>query len=227
VVFLDEAADEVSAAVQSESEKHPKGFIFLGGSMDHFAKHYTLEAPAVLITGDAGDLSLSGLSSYSTDDYKGSYEAAKLLMENGHEKIGILGGHMSVEKGIIRSARLKGAADAMEAHGISFDPDRQFVACRFSMKEGYEAMQRLLKKMPDLTAVFAHSDILAIGAARALHDAGKEIPQDVSLIGFDGIEYNDYYIPRIATVRQNLDAMAEKGVEDLLYRMHYKKDDVP
>jgi LacI family transcriptional regulator len=222
VVFLDESADEVKTAIREEAEKHPKGLIFLGGSADNFRKHFaSVHAPSVLVTGNASDMHYDNLSSFSTDDYDGSAAAAELLIRFGHQKIGVLGGHLSVEKGKITSPRLKGFADTLAEHNIPFNARRQFTASRFSMEDGYEAMKKLLKKFPGITAVFAHSDMIAVGAMRAIHDAGKRIPEDISLIGYDGIEYSDYTVPRIATIRQDTDTLSRRSVEDLLMRISY------
>ena len=74
---------------------------------------------------------------------------------------------------------------------------------------------------PDLTAIFAISDVIAIGAMRALHDLGRSVPKDISLVGFDGIDLSQYCIPSLTTIHQNSEQLAKKGVEILMQRIHY------
>ena len=67
---------------------------------------------------------------------------------------------------------------------------------------------------------------VAIGTMRAAADRGLRVPEDLSVIGFDGIEYTHYSVPRIATVRQDTDALAKRSVEDLLLRINYSRPSV-
>lgn len=224
VIFLDEADNEIEAARKAEKDRRPRGMIFLGGNLDHFQNSFAeLKTPAALVSADASTIESPLLSSFATDDYAGSYAAAKVLIENGHTRIGIIGGHMSYNEEGVTSPRLSGALACMKDHGIAFDLDRQFVPSRFSMDDGFRAAKRLLDKCPDITAVFTHSDMIAIGALRAFTDSGRNVPEDISLIGFDGIEYSRYTIPRIATIRQDTEAMAKKSIDDLLMRISYPR----
>ena len=84
------------------------------------------------------------------------------------------------------------------------------------MREGYDALLRVLKRVPQTTAIFALGDVIAIGVMRALRDIGKSVPQDISLVGFDGIESSQFCIPRLTTVRQDTTRLAERGAAILL-----------
>ena len=77
-------------------------------------------------------------------------------------------------------------------------------------------MGRLLDRAPGLTAVFAMSDVMAVGAVRALRDRGLEVPRDLSVVGFDGVELAEYYNPKLATVKQSQERLAVRGVEILI-----------
>lgn len=103
--------------------------------------------------------------------------------------------------------------------GLDFDPAVQGEACRYSLSGGYEATKTLLERCPNLTALFAASDVIALGAVRAIQDMGGRVPEDVSVIGFDGIDFTNYVNPRLATVRQDIQYMARRGVEVLLGSM--------
>ena len=84
------------------------------------------------------------------------------------------------------------------------------------MGSAYNATLRLLERCPDLTAIFAMSDVMAMGTVRALRDLGKRVPEDISVVGFDGISMARYSIPRLTTVRQDTQRLAERGVDILL-----------
>ena len=84
------------------------------------------------------------------------------------------------------------------------------------MPEACAATRRLVERCPELTAIFAVSDVMAVGVIRALRDMGRRVPEEVSVVGYDGITLSDYLVPRLTTVRQNTQHMAERGVDVLL-----------
>jgi LacI family transcriptional regulator len=84
---------------------------------------------------------------------------------------------------------------------------------------GYKPMQGLLEKTRDFTAIFCFNDIAAIGAIRALKDAGLSVPGDVSVVGFDDIQSAAYSTPSLTTVRQPLAEMGQRGAQVLLERI--------
>ena len=142
------------------------------------------------------------------------------MIELGHRKIALLGyfGSVSDSTGL----RFYGAKESMEKHGIAFD-EQLYEECDFTLPSSYAAMSRLLKRREDFTAVFASSDIIAIGATKALSDRGYTVPGDVSVVGFDGTEQADYCIPSLATMRQPSEQMAHMSVELLLEGMQGKE----
>lgn len=222
VAFLDEYANEVQAAIQLCAARKPKGFIFLGGNLEFFRQDFSkIDVPCVLLTNTAEDLGFSNLSSYTTDDMEAGYTVINYLAEHGHTEIGIIGGSASQIGSQIGFRRMAGCEKAFEENGIHFDEKKQYEPSRFSMSGGYESAQKLLKKNPNITAVFAIGDTIAIGAMRAIKDMGYNVPDDISVIGYDGIESARFTIPRLTTIRQDTETMAKKGVEDLLLRINY------
>ncbi|MCR4950713.1 MAG: LacI family transcriptional regulator [Solobacterium sp.] len=228
VVFIGEEENAVLTAARHEQITHPKGFIFLGGSRENFLSDFSrIHTPAVVISTWMGDLNIPGLSSFSTDDSAASAAAVKLLVEKGRKNIGFIGGHMSfAEDGSIISPRLKGAAEELKKAGLPFDRRRQFVASHFTFSDSYEAALRLLGINPETDGLFAHSDIMALGAMRAIHDAGRKIPEDIAVVGYDGIRIGEYSVPRLTSILQDTDAMTEKAVSDLLQRISGEKETV-
>ena len=92
---------------------------------------------------------------------------------------------------------------------------------------GYKPMQALIEKTRDFTAVFCFNDIAAIGAIRALKDAGRAVPEDVSVVGFDDIQSAAYSTPSLTTVRQPLFEMGKRGAQILLARIANRDSDYP
>jgi DNA-binding LacI/PurR family transcriptional regulator len=92
---------------------------------------------------------------------------------------------------------------------------------------GYKPMQALLEKRKDFTAAFCFNDIAAIGAIRALHEAGLSVPQDVSVVGFDDIQSAAYSTPSLTTVRQPLADMGRRGAQILLSRIQNSEQEFP
>ncbi len=222
VAFLDEYANEVQAAVQLCAARKPKGFIFLGGNLEFFRQDFAkIDVPCVLLTNTAEGLGLKNLSSYTTNDMDAGYAAIEYLIKLGHKKVGIIGGSASKIGSQIGFRRMEGCRNAFQQYGIPYEEDKQYEPSRFSMAGGYESTQRLLKKNPDITAIFALGDTIALGAMRAIYDMGLTVPEDVSVLGYDGIESSHYSIPRLTTIRQDTDMLAKKGVEDILLRINY------
>ena len=77
-------------------------------------------------------------------------------------------------------------------------------------------MKVLLERNPNFTALFAMSDVMALGAIRALADAGKRVPEDISVVGFDGLQIGQYTLPRLSTVAQSVEQLAQRSLWLLL-----------
>lgn len=227
VIFMDEAGNEVDTAIQVCTEQKPKGIVFLGANLNGFREKFSaISIPCVLVTDNAQELGFENLSSFSTDDTRAAAEAVDYLIRMGHQRIGILGGHLVSYDGRVGTGRVYGAIEELKKKGIAFHPETDFVPCRFSMEEGYDGCGTLMKRGKDLTAIFVVGDMIALGAMRALRDMGYRVPDDVSMIGFDGIEYTHYCVPRLATVNQDAAALAARSVEDLLMRISYSREAV-
>ena len=80
----------------------------------------------------------------------------------------------------------------------------------------YAAAEHLLAHCPGLTAIFAMSDLMAVGAIRAIQDHGLRVPQDIAVAGYDGIALGRYTVPRLTTIRQNTTVLAERAADILL-----------
>lgn len=215
VNYIDEADNEVEQAARICAEHRPYGVIFLGSHRENFTPALTkLGVPCLLMTNSAADCSIENLSSISVDDRSAAARMTQYLCDQGHREIELIGGFLDTSQP--SAARLSGCLSVFSQQGIPYDAASRYVASRYTLEGGYRAMEQLLEARPHLTAVFAFSDIMAIGAIRALGDHGLRVPQDVSVCGFDGLELSQYLIPRLTTIRQPTQKMASRGMDILL-----------
>lgn len=215
VDYIDEDDNEVLRAVRLCREKKPLGILMLGGNMDHFLSDFDkIEVPCVLVSSDASNLPFKNLSSVSTDDRFAAKCAMDSLIEMGHRRFAIVGG----DKDTSDTGRLRyeGCLDSCLEHGIDFDKEKDYIGVRFSYQDGYDATCLLLRNKRNFTALFAAADVMAIGAIRAINDNGLRVPEDISVVGFDGLLLSSFLVPKLSTVEQSVRKMAVRSVEILL-----------
>lgn len=219
--------DEIDVAIELIKEKKLKGIVFLGGYFSHpEEKLKQLKVPFVLSTiGTTQKLDESICSSVSVDDYVESYKMVDYLCKLGHKKIAILAACKDDES--IGRLRLDGYMAALRENNIQindklvrFTPDS---VDGYSMENGYEMTKELLTSGLDFTALYAICDSVAIGASKAIFDSGKNIPEDYSVAGFDGLDIAHYYHPSITTIKQPVEEMAEETIKILFDVINKKK----
>lgn len=215
VDYIDENDNEVRRAVQLCREKKPLGVLFLGGNRENFlADFHEIRVPCVLVTNDASELPFENLSSVSSDNTYAGKLAIDHLAVLGHRKIVLIGGDRQISD--TTRLRYNGCIQAFREHGITFDEDQDYETTRFSYAGGYKAVRNLLERQREFTALFAMSDVMAIGAIRALQDAGRRVPEDVSVMGLDGLTIGEYMVPSLCTVSQSVEALAQHSHQLLL-----------
>jgi LacI family transcriptional regulator len=212
--YLDEDADEVLVAKQFCREHKPLGIIFLGGSIDNFKHHFNcIKVPCVLATASSEELQFANLSCVGIDDKSAAYLAADYLLACGHKNTAMLGGNLSLS--YISRMRFEGYKARLNEDGLSFG-EENYQKASFNYGSAYRAMNKIMASGNPLTAVFAASDVMAVGAMRAIFDAGLQVPKDISVLGFDGLELANYTNPKLATIRQPQKEIAHISVELLL-----------
>jgi LacI family transcriptional regulator len=154
------------------------------------------------------------LSSVSSDNRLAAKQAIDALVSTGHHRIAVIGGEREISD--TTRLRYQGCLEAFSSHNIDFDPALDYEEVRYSYEGGYQAACNLLDRGRSFTALFAMSDVMAIGVIRALHDRGIKVPEDVSVMGFDGVQVGEYIQPRLSTVRQDPQEMARRSVDILL-----------
>ncbi|MBO1344845.1 LacI family DNA-binding transcriptional regulator [Faecalibacterium sp. Marseille-Q0746] len=218
VSYLDENANEIDAAEKILREIKPKGMIFLGGSVTNFQNGFAnISVPSVLATLVSNELDFPNLSMVGVDDRAAAKAAVSHLIAQGHRKIAVLGGPATSFPSRMR--RL-GAQDAMEDAGLVLD-DKLYGLCNYDFESAYHAMNSLLARRAEFTALFAMSDVIAFGAIRALVSAGIRVPEDVSVIGFDGITMSRYCVPVMTTIVQPSEQIALQSIELLVRQIEH------
>ncbi len=209
--------DEIKAGAELARAKRLCGLIFMGGNFAYSRKDIEiLDVPAVFCTynNKFGELPKSDYSSVSIDDEEAAYNAVKELIKHGHKKIAVL--LAATDDQSISELRYKGYCKALSEHNIEVNENYIQKVDNFSLKAAYRATEELLQKNQEFTAVFAISDTLAMAAMKALANHGKKIPEDVSVIGIDGLEMSEFSIPTLTTMMQPKEELAEKTIKVLL-----------
>ncbi len=215
---VEDTEDEIEVAIQLEKEKRLKGIIFLGGMYSHSEESMSrLTVPFVISTVDMQlPESLGKCAVVSIDNEAESYRVVDELCKCGHERIAIL--TASREDESIAMSRLQGYRRALKDHRIDFDQNlvmymKNEYNCRpYSAQNGYQMTKELLESGVEFSCIYAISDTMATGACRALFEAGRKVPEDVSVAGFDGLDIARYYCPSLMTVSQPREEMARETV---------------
>ena len=215
--LIQSGEDELRAGAELARSKRLLGLILLGGCFDYTPEQTApLGVPFVCCTytNSFGTLDRMEYSSVSIDDEQAAYRAVRLLTDHGHRKIGVI--LESVRDHSISQLRYKGYCQALQDAGIPLDPELVEETVTYEMADGYAGMERLLKRRRDLTAVFAISDAMAVAAMKALHDHGKRVPEDCSVVAIDGIDMSAYFVPTLTTLVQPQQELGENSVRILV-----------
>ena len=157
------------------------------------------------------------ISHVSIDNFSAAREAVSRLAALGHTRIGYIGAKNNF---ISTALRHQGYHSALEELSIGLRPDYEESAGRdYSFSTGVEAAGRLLDRVERPTALFCVSDVLALGAVQAARERGLRIPEDLSIVGFDDVEYASMFQPRLTTIRQPCYRMGAVAASLLLRQM--------
>jgi DNA-binding LacI/PurR family transcriptional regulator len=149
------------------------------------------------------------------DNAAGAREAVRHLVASGRCCLATVAGPQDMSVGL---DRLKGFADAVRSSGMAEAADR-VAHGDFTEASGQRAMKVLLETTPEIDGVFIASDLMAMGALRALRESGRRIPDDVAVIGFDDAPQASYADPPLTTIRQPVELLGQEMVQLLLHRL--------
>jgi LacI family transcriptional regulator len=151
----------------------------------------------------------------------GGYLATRYLIEQGHRKIGLITGPLDK---LPAQSRQDGYQQALDEAGIPFRQEYVVVG-DFEFTGGITGMHQLLALPEPPSAVFAGNDVSAVGVYQALYRAGLNVPQDISVVGYDDIELAQYLTPPLTTIHQPQEDLCRQAVDTLLDRIQGADDE--
>ncbi|MDY0010306.1 MAG: LacI family DNA-binding transcriptional regulator [Candidatus Izemoplasmatales bacterium] len=169
---------------------------------------YHSELPIVMI-----DFEQDRIPYVTSDNEEAVDIAVRYLYDHGHRKIANIHGGINT---FIGGTRKKAFEDSVKNLGINLNLEYQVEGVDFSKDDGYQAMQKILKLKDQPTAIFCASDMMAVGAIQAIEAAGKKVPRDYSIIGFDGVEAGQIITPRLTTIKQDTETMGKIAATEIL-----------
>jgi LacI family transcriptional regulator len=168
------------------------------------------ELPFILV---GRDPTHPGVNYVDVENRRGGVEAVTHLIRMGRRRIAHISGPLNT---VVGRDRLEGFQEALRMRGVPFNPELVLEG-DFSEEEGYSLTKLILPRSPD--AIFAASDAMALGALRALREAGLRVPEDVAVIGFDDLPFAATADPPLTTIRQPIQrtgAMAAQTLIDII-----------
>ena len=155
------------------------------------------------------------------DNFTGSYNAVNYLIERGHRRIAYISQDDIIND--LENDRTKGYMMALQDNGIEYDASLVEHGSGF-IESGYQKAMQIIKRNGDVTAIACGSDLIAMGAMKAVKECGYSVPEDISLVGFDDVYFATVTEPRLTTVRQPTYEMGVCGVNMLVDRIEKKED---
>lgn len=216
--------DDVDNLIAFVKEKRLQGIICLGGNFLNIndESFQFLDIPVVLTSVNTlSKESKSKFSSIGIDNVLAAKASIQYLIDKGHRNIGILLGEKN-DVGI-SGLRLEGYRKALEENNIPYSEENVFIG-DYDYSGAYRVTKEIINNRKDITAIFSISDIMAVGAAKSVIDQGLQVGEDISIMGFDGMDISKYYNPGITTVKQPKKNMANNSI-DLLLALLAKKED--
>lgn len=193
-------------------EKQVDGILYMSEPVypDDYELLERLNVPLVLASTHSLEYQLP---SVKVNDEQGGYDATAYLIGKGHSQIGMISGPSTdIIAGL---PRLQGFMRALRTHGIPLDLENSLQFGNYRYQDGFHAMEKLLEKKSNITAVFAASDEMALGAISYLQRIGLSVPNDISIIGFDNTKISYMCNPKLTTIGQPMYDIGYKAVDKL------------
>ena len=202
--------ESISGAVERHLDQRVAGLVVIAPVASAGAALDEMPAGVPLVTVDGDPDRAHAL--ITVDQVAGARAATQHLLDAGHRTVWHIAGPAEWYDA---AGRIEGWRRTLLAAGAEVPP---LLAADWTAAAGYSAGQ-MVARMPEVTAVFAANDHLALGLLRALHERGRRVPHDLSVVGFDDVPEAAYFIPPLTTVRPDFDAVAQAGLDLLLAQM--------
>lgn len=207
---------EINAVKSFVKDNKLRGLISLGARIDNIDNEVFKDLGAPIIFASAGTIYNKNIDSFSTvtiDNEKAAYEATEYLIKKGHKNIAIILGDRSDKS--IGYQRFKGYLKALLDNDVKFS-NENVIYGMFSCEKSYEEIKSLLEVNKNITAIFSISDIMSIGAAKAIVENNITVGRDISILGFDGMDIAKFYNPSLSTMSQPKGEIAEYTADLML-----------
>jgi LacI family transcriptional regulator len=181
----------------------------VGIEVNHLRRIAQKNIPVVLLDRYFPELNLPFVTS---DNYKGAFEAVNMLIEHGHRRIACIQGLVNTSP---NNDRVRGYIDAHKTHELSVDK-KLIVGDSFGEENGYIETKLLLKQDDPPTALFAVSNLISLGAIRAISEEGLKIPDDISMVSFDDQPYSRFLSTPMTTVAQQNSQIGQIAIKLLI-----------
>lgn len=197
------------------------GVIVVGAFLEETLTDISKRANSKVVLVDAYTSDETAFDSVLIDNLSGAYNAVSYLIEKGHQHIGLIGSESDSYPSI--AERRVGYISALQSHGIH---DSYIVDSKLRRADGFSATLRLLKNEPDITAIFACNDNVAIGVMNAVRELGLSVPDDISVVGFDDIALAQEVMPPLTTMHVDTFFMGAMALRHLRDRAEYPNSPV-
>lgn len=208
--------EEIKSMLSLIKENKLKGIISLGAQLYNIDSKLFNEIKIPIVFTSAyvlKDNDIDSISTIKVENRYSSYNGVKYLINKGHRNIAILLGDIN-DKGI-SIERFNGYKRALFEE--NFLVNKKYIKYgKYECKSAYEKTLELLEESKEVTAIFAISDLMAVGAAKAITDKGLRVGEDIALLGFDGMDMTKYYFPGISTIEQPKERLAKESINLLL-----------
>lgn len=200
------------------SEKRVDGLVFTSEVLQKDYHDYLKKSgiPYILLSTKSQEFQ----SPYvKVDDYDAAYAAAKYLIDCGHKKIGMISGPL--KDPIAGVPRINGFKQALQDNNLN-ENKRIVFGENFEFNQGKKCFEEMISQYSDITALFAASDELAVGAMNKAQELGYDVPEDISVIGYDNIMLSEMVYPPLTTVAQPFYEMGVAATRSLINMMENK-----
>jgi len=198
-VFLgntNEDPERELTVLQSLEDKQVDGLILFSSRLEDDALFEALESfPTVVLV--SREKKGADVGAFTIDDVFGGRIAIEHLLKSGHRNIGLISGPTI---SLSTTGRLQGYRIALQAAGIPVN-ENWIQHCHPGVEGGQETAKELLKNHPEITALFCHNDLVAVGALQACAELGLRVPDDIAIIGYDDIRLAELVSPKLTTLR--------------------------
>ncbi|BHH85314.1 LacI family DNA-binding transcriptional regulator [Desulforhopalus sp. 52FAK] len=163
------------------------------------------------------------MSAVGIDNYRGGYEATEHLISLGHTRIGMVAGKFTMTDRSFH--RWHGYKKCLKDNGIAYDK-QLLVQTDYSLSGGRDSIKKLLSLTQPPTAAFCSNDYIALGATKGAREMGLNLPEDLSIVGFDDVQTASYMVPALTTIHQPAYEMGQRAAQLLLQMIEKKSKPV-